>query len=256
MKKKWLWILLCCLLVIIVVNISWQKLGNVNASADILSKQEAQNLVQERYQGTVKQIKLVGGQYLIELEKEDYLYNIKLDTLSGKVLSVTKTEATKSPPLNQPPVKTLSEDEIKKIILAVGNGTITSFEKTGSNENTIYKAVVTVETTQTTLTVDAVTGKILTSTTTTNTEPSKSLTEVAVKEIAKKQVNGEVDHIWMETKGETTYYLIEIKTPDGRRAIVQIHAITGNVMSVTWDDHGKDDDSKGRSDDDKKAEDD
>ncbi|MCL6570906.1 MAG: PepSY domain-containing protein [Bacillus sp. (in: Bacteria)] len=249
MKKKWLWMLLCCLLVVIVVYISWQKFGNIKASADILSKQEAQKLVQDRYQGTVKQIKLVGGHYLIELEKDDYLYTIKLDTLSGKVLSVTKTEATKSPPLNQPPVKTLSEDELKKIILAVVKGTINTFEKIGSNEKTIYKAVVKVDNTQTTLTVDAVTGKILSSTTTTNTEPSKSLTEAEVKEIAKEQVIGDVDHIWMETKGETTYYLVEIKTQDGSEAIVQIHAITRNVMSVTWDNHGKDDYDKKDDDD-------
>ena len=262
MKVKWLWILIGFLLLVIVFYGSWQKFGNINASADILSKKEAQNLVQVRYQGTVKQIKLVGQKYHLELEKDDYLYKINLDALSGKVLSLSKTEATKSPPLSQPPLTTLSEVEIKKTILAVANGTITSFERTDSNEKTIYKGVVKEENKQTTLTVDAVTGEILSSTTTTLNEPSKRLTEAEAKEIAKKQVNGEVDHSWLETKGEVTYYLVEIKNPDGREGIVQIHAITGNVMSVTWDNHGKDDDdkksddSKDRSKDDKKVDDD
>jgi uncharacterized membrane protein YkoI len=198
-NKTGIWILLASLFIVVLLFISWQKFGNTNVSAQILTKEEAQKLVQDRYQGTVTQIKRTDEQYDIELEKGDNLYHISLDALSGKVLLFSK-KGTKS----QSPVP---------------------------------------------------------STTTPRNDSSKKLTEEEVKEIAKKQVDGAVDHVWLETKGEQTYYLVQIKTKDDREAIVQIHAITGNVMSVTWDDHSSDDDhikddSKNRSKDDKKEDDD
>ena len=191
-KKTGIWIMLSTLLIVFLLYISWQKFGTTDASAEILSKQEVQKLVQDRYQGTVIQLTLTDQQYDIELEKDDNLYKIRLDALSGKVLAFTKK---------------------------------------GS------------------------------STTTTINDPTKRLTEAEAREIAKEQVNGSVDQIWLETNGEQTYYLVQIKTNDDREAIVQIHAITGNVVSVTWDDHSKDsnkkkDDSKSRSKDDKKEDDD
>ncbi|MEH7304885.1 PepSY domain-containing protein [Neobacillus drentensis] len=258
-KKTWLWLLISFLFMITVFYISWQKFGISNASADILSKQEAQNLIRERYQGEINQIKLADGQYHIEFEKQDHFYRIKLDAVSGKVLSFTQT-GTKSPPLNPSPVPTLSEGEIKKIILSAADGTLTSLEKIVNGDQTIYKAEVKKGNKQTSLTVDASTGKILSSNSTTIKESSKKLTEAEAKKIAQKQVSGSVDHIWLESNGKATYYLVKIKINDNREAIVQIHAITGNVMSVSWDDHGNDDsekndDSKKRSTDDDKNDD-
>jgi uncharacterized membrane protein YkoI len=241
-RKNGFWII-GSLIIIILIYTSWLRFGSTNASAEILSKQAAQKLVQDRYQGTITQISLAEQQYHIKLEIEKNLYTIKLDAISGKVLSFTKN-GTKTPTTNQPSVTLKTEDEVKKIILAVVKGTITSFEKIISSEQSIYKAVVKEENKQTTLTVDAVTGKILSSTTSTITDSTKRVTEAEAREIAKQQVNGSVDHISLETKGEQTYYLVEVKTEDNREAIVQIHAITGNVMSITWDDHSKDDDNK------------
>jgi uncharacterized membrane protein YkoI len=145
----------------------------------------------------VIQIRFTDEQYDIELEKEDNLYQISLDALSGKVIVITKKATTSPPPVSP--------------------------------------------------------------TTTTSNGTSKRLTEEEAKEIAKKQVNGAVDHVWLESKNEQTYYLVEIKTKDDREAIVQIQAITGNVMSVTWDDSSnkdnRNDDSKNRNKDDKKEDD-
>ncbi|MEH7744743.1 PepSY domain-containing protein [Neobacillus drentensis] len=261
-KKTGFWMIIGFLIFAFLIYFSWQMFGPTEASDEILSKQAAQKLVQDRYQGTVIQIKLTDEQYHIDLEKKDTIYQIELNAISGKVLSFIKKE-TKSPPLNQPEVTIKSEDEIRKIILAKVKGTITSFEKITSEDETIYKAVVKEGNNQTTLTVDAHTGEILLSTTTqNNTSSTKRLTEEEARDIAKKQVNGIVEHIWLETKGEQTYYLVEVETQDDREAIVQIHSITGNVMSVSWDDRSSDDDddknddSKQRGKDDKKEDDD
>ncbi|MEH7075256.1 PepSY domain-containing protein [Neobacillus drentensis] len=186
-KKTGFWIVLAALLFVFLIYVSWQVLGTTDASAELLTKQDAKKIVQDRYQGTVLQIRLADNQYQIKIEKGNKLYKIKLDPVSGKVLSFTNN-GTKSQPPNQAPV------------------------------------------------IDS----------------TKRLTEDEAKDIANKQVSGTVDDIKLETKGEQTYYLVKIKTNDNREAFVQIHAITGNVMSISWDDHSNDnskknDDSKNQS---------
>jgi uncharacterized membrane protein YkoI len=97
---------------------------------------------------------------------------------------------------------------------------------------------------KTNLTIDATNGKILSKTneSVNPVNPPKQISEAEAGEIAVKQVKGEVDGITLHSSKGQTYYLCEVNTADGREATVQVHAITGNVMSVAWDDHGGDDD--------------
>ena len=39
-----------------------------------------------------------------------------------------------------------------------------------------------------------------------------------------------------EKTNDGGYYLIEIEAADGQEGTFQIHAISGKIMSVTWDD--------------------
>lgn len=254
MKKiSWFWVAISSILLIIVV-VSFQQFGKLTPSAEMLTEQDAQKLVQERYQGSVSSIKLDKQQYHIELEKQNHLYTIKLDSSSGKVLSFTQTdtETSKHTPSQIPPQKVeLTEERIKEIILSeMVNGTIASLEKIDNGSDLFYKAIVNDKEKQTTLTVDAFSGNILSSTSLSITQQPKTLTEKEAVEIAHTQVQGEVDDIWLETENNQTYYLIKIETTDDREAIVQIHAITGEVMSVGRDDHESKQKKKGDEDDD------
>jgi uncharacterized membrane protein YkoI len=248
MKKiSWFWVSICSLLIIIVL-ISWQQFGKLTPSAEILTEKEAKELVQERYQGRVSTIKLSSQQYHIELEKQNQLYIIKLDAESGKVISFDQSSAatpTPTPTPNPPLDVELSEEEIKKIALEAVKGSLVSLEKINNNLETTYKVIVNEAEKQTTIIISAVSGSILSSTSTSINQPPKRLTEKDAIDIAQKQVQGELDDIWLETENNQTYYLVKIETNDDREAIVQIHAITGEVISVTWDDHdsGKNDDS-------------
>lgn len=170
MKKiSWFWAAICSIIAIIAI-VSWQQFGKLTPSEDILSEQEVQVIIQQRYQGEVSQIKFIDQQYQIELEKQNRFYLIKLDAEGGKVLSFVQTRSATQKPVNEPP---------------------------------------------------------------------KQLTETDAIQIALNQVNGEVDDIWLETKNNQTYYFIKIETADDREAIVQIYAITGEVMSISWDDHSE-----------------
>lgn len=61
------------------------------------------------------------------------------------------------------------------------------------------------------------------------------LTERQVRTIAQKQVNGEVEDIDYFNTAEGGYYLVEIDGEDVE-AVLQIHAVTGKILSVSFDD--------------------
>ncbi len=200
-KKAWFWMFIS-FVIVITIFAGWEKFRIFNASSEILSKKEAQNLMQDRYQGKVIQIKLTNKQYHIEFEKQGNIYNVRLDSVSGQVLSFTRI-VSKALQFDNQPTKFPSESPPS----------------------------------------------------TPQSDPSKKLTELDAEQIAKNQVNGTIKHISAETSEEGTYYLVELETQDGQEAVVQIHAITGKVMAVSWDDqknnnHQKDDDSKDRTKDD------
>lgn len=229
-----------CSIIIVIVFASWQQFEKLSPSADMLTEQEAQELVQERYQGKVTLLKLFDQQYQIELQKQNKLYVIKLDAQSGKILSFNEsTESTV--PFPDPPLKVeLPEEELKQIVLGAVNGSLVSFEKVDTNQQPSYKAIVNEADKQTTIIVDATSGDILFTTSSVVNQPPNRLTENEAVTIASSQVQGEVDDIWLDTQGDQTFYLVKIETSDDREATVQIHAITGEVMSVSWDDHRSD----------------
>lgn len=67
------------------------------------------------------------------------------------------------------------------------------------------------------------------------------ISEKEAIKIALKQVPGEVDDVDFYRKNNQVYYLVEIEVDDEREeAVIQVHAITGAVMSITWDDVDED----------------
>ncbi|WP_212934220.1 PepSY domain-containing protein [Robertmurraya siralis] len=70
-------------------------------------------------------------------------------------------------------------------------------------------------------------------------EEQKEQTHISKEEaisIALSQVKGEIDDVDIEQSNGLNYYLVEIETNNDREATVQINAISGEVMSITWDD--------------------
>jgi uncharacterized membrane protein YkoI len=187
-KKNWLFMLFFSLILISVLLffIDLQRWTGSKTRAEALSIPEARQLVEQRYKGEVTKIRQVNNQYVIEMERADIKYEVKLGMDDGEILAFTKKsgaqgEATANqslPQLNQPSVTT---------------------EEKGKKQQT-------------------------------------AITEKAAAEIALQEVNGTVDDIDLETTGDTSYYLVEIETAADKEALVQIHAITGKIISITWDD--------------------
>lgn len=70
----------------------------------------------------------------------------------------------------------------------------------------------------------------------TENEATVIITEDEAIQIALKEVKGEINDVDLESDDNIHYYLVEIDTTDDREATVQINAITGEVLSITWDD--------------------
>jgi len=61
------------------------------------------------------------------------------------------------------------------------------------------------------------------------------ITEQQAIDIALQQLKGEVDSVDFEETSEGGYYLVEIETQHDE-ATFQIHAVSGKILSVSWDD--------------------
>lgn len=61
------------------------------------------------------------------------------------------------------------------------------------------------------------------------------LTEDEAIEIARQKLKGDVDSLHYKNGSDGGYYLIEIERGD-KEATFQIHARSGEILSITWDD--------------------
>ena len=242
-KRKPL-IIIISILTIIVLFFSFQKWGrSLNPAAEILSEQEAQKLIEDRYKGgSVTKITLDDDQYLIEMDRGESQYEIQLDAEHGEVISFSKipnNPVIENPTPTQEPTtdeKTLTETEIKASVLAEAPGELLFFKKINEKGQSFYKAVVLENGQKTILKIDATTGEILMRKVEKDKKSLAKITEEEAGKIAIKEVKGTINDIDLEDEDNLLFYLVEIETPDDEEATVQIDAITGAILTISWDD--------------------
>ena len=76
-----------------------------------------------------------------------------------------------------------------------------------------------------------------------------TISEHEAKQIAKNYLNGTIEKVKLQTNGESSHYLVWIDTDDDD-VIIQIHAISGKILSVSSDDNDDDEDDDDDDDDD------
>ena len=241
-KNRIKWIIISSI-TIVVLFFGFQKWGSsLNPAAETLSQQEAQQLVEERYKGgKVTNIELKDEQYIIEMNRSEILYEIKLDAQRGEIVSFSKIEKdalpeesiSKQEPANP---KQLTEEEIKSAILSETPGELLFFKKINEKGQSLYKAIILENDQKTVLKVDANTGKVLFRKVEKDKEAVAKITEEEAGQIALKEINGSINDVDLEEEDNLIFYLVEIDTPDDKEAIVQIDAITGAILTITWDD--------------------
>lgn len=183
---------------VVVIGFAFWQVSRIMTSAEPLTAEEATNKVTELYKGEVVEVGEDKNAYLITIELDTGTYEIEIDRESGEIGRMTRTE------------------------MAAGNEQTTDG---GSQEGHPS---------------DGQPGEQQ------NEEPSQPpveppsdipnpITEAQAITIALSQVNGEVDDVEMGSLDGKSYYLVEIEGEDDE-ATVRIDAITGEVLSIYWDD--------------------
>lgn len=196
-----------------------------------LTQAEVQTAVQSQYTGEIVNITHNNGVYVVEMQMEKGKYELQMDSVSGDIISLKQTEEI------EPKEQLLSKEQAEELVLNHKKGEVDLLELTKEQDKSVYKAVVVHGNEQTIMTIDAIQGDILSSKTEVIREISKIITEKEAGVIATQYVNGgQVDDIDLKETNSHSYYLVEVEFNDDREATVQVNAISGEVMSVTWDD--------------------
>ena len=149
---------------------------------------EIQAQLERVYGGKVLSMKQQQDAFLVELEKEDGIYEIEANATYGNVTEIKRLTTTE-----------------------ISEPATTPTEPAEPTEPTEPQ------------------------------QPESRLTEEQAVEIALKEVSGTVEDIDFEDSEQGGFYLIEVEQPgqgdeDGQEATVQIQAITGEILSIVWDD--------------------
>jgi uncharacterized membrane protein YkoI len=232
-------IVLALLILIIVLFV------NPISGTTALTEQEALKVAEQRYSGTVKQIQQKEDEFVIELERDSVIYELRVHSLSGEVSSLKRIKEVGKPDAkldhsNDPVL--LKEEDIHTIALQTAKGKIESINLLNEGDDLIYQVVVNEGNTKTNLSIHAMSGDVLKKEVVDVTESQKRLTIEEATSIALEEVPGVVDDVDEETINGIAYYFVEVESSSNEReAIVEINAITKEVKSITWDDEGNDD---------------
>lgn len=193
---------------IIVMLAVWQ-VSKIMTSAQPLTKEEATQKVQELYVGDIVDVQEGSNRYLITIELETGTYEIEIDRDSGEIGSVIRTKKVAKG--NEPAPENKIDDSTNE-----SNQSSEEEKKTPEEQGTPPAS-------------GNETAK--------NPEGVKRIPEQEAMEIALNQLDGEVDDIELEQSGDVLYYLVDIEREGSEdEATIKINAISGEVMSVIWDD--------------------
>jgi len=231
-KKRWFIPLLATIIILLVVGL---YIGNLVKTEKPLSNEEIRSQLEEMYGGTVDSLSLNKGIYEAELNRSGALYLAKVEAVTGEVLSLDQLSEVKVGS-----TKALTEKEARDIIGEKYPGEVERITLNKNESPPIYKVEVVDNQALVTVVLDAHSGELVSEEKKEIPVENVLITKERAIEIALEQLRGEVDHVSFEHTDDGGYYLVEIEQDnedsDDIEAVFQIHAITGKILSVDWDD--------------------
>lgn len=222
------------LIILIVVGVLWLS----PFSSKSLTEEELKSAALTKYPGEIIRTTKSENEYEIDMQMENGVYAISMDTNNGTILSL-KQIATEEVPLA---VETLTEAQIKKKIATQGEIQSVLFI---NEKNPYYEVVVHKENVEFNLKVDPYNGAIIDSSQSPIEDPVSTenilITEKEALTIAATHLKGTADDDaeLHQPTGQPPYYLVEVEIENGeeedREAVVEVDAYTGKVKSVNWE---------------------
>lgn len=255
-KKPWF---IPIVLTIVILAVGGYYTKHLVSNAETLPENEIRKQLEETYGGKVERLSLDGTMFEVELSRNKDVYLATVDAETGKVLSMIQTKEVIE---EEMPIASAEQDDIaddKDTVTEANNTETVVQDKVPTDEGATEpkqsaasepKTVVTESKQPTpsqpkaavTEPKKAVVPESKPKTSTNQTTPPKTPTTVLISEnqaikIALGQLKGEVEDVEFVQTSDGGYYLVEIDDDDqDDEATFQIHAISGKILSVTWDD--------------------
>ncbi len=244
-KSKKFWLPFSLVLLLVIAGIFYMK--SIVSHADTIPSDSIKSQLEKMYNGKVSDLLLNDDIYGATLTREGSIYLVRVDGATGKVISIILKEPSKElvtkqkeaaekadkkkdepsigkteeVPVKPAPEEPKSQPEAPKPAPAQPKPEPKQTPKPQQQQNQYNNHPNNRH----------------------ENKPAQQNTVIISKQqaikIALTQLNGEVDGVDFVQTSEGGYYLIEIEidVEDGPdEATYQIHAISGKIMSVTWDD--------------------
>ncbi|MGG4093891.1 PepSY domain-containing protein [Paenibacillus lautus] len=193
--------------VLIIVNAVWSPFSS---STSAMSTDEVVEEVLSQYPGgEITKTTLDGGVYRLELQSATGTYEMTVDSRQGDIVSIQQLNERASQPPTEP-VEPTEPDPDTPPSEPADHG---DKEATGGT-----------------------TGGESGNGSGTSEPPATMITKEYAIKLSLEKVPGTVEDVEYRENKSSRYYLVEIEREDGREATIQVHAITGKIMTVTWDD--------------------
>ncbi len=221
------------LILIILLFVGFIYIGSFLSKEDWLSEAKVRSQLEEMYEGTVATIEVKNNVYVADMTRAGALYTVAVDPENGTVLSMKQLSemVIETPTL-------LAEKEVEEIIEKEYEE-VKEVRLNESKAPPVYEAETVKDKEVVKVDVDATSGEVKKEKPKASTSPNALISKERAIEIALGQLRGDIEYVKFEKTNDGGFYLIEIEKDDDEddlEAIIQIHAITGKVMSVIWDD--------------------
>ncbi|MFJ7934140.1 PepSY domain-containing protein [Sporosarcina sp. NPDC096371] len=232
-KKPWF---IPTLLTIVILTVGGLYIASLINKKEPIAADQIRTQLENMYGGTVDQIAIEGNVYKADMTRSGAKYSAEINAVTGNVLSITQTseviEKTPEPHM-------LSEADVKEVLSKKYAGTAEQITLNTKGKSPVYEVKLSKDPKFTNVTVDATTGTITSEVVKETTGQDALITQeqaikIALGQLKKVEIE-EVDDVSYEKSEDGGYYLIEIDTMDDREVTFIIHAISGKVMSQTWE---------------------
>ncbi|MGG4108730.1 PepSY domain-containing protein [Paenibacillus lautus] len=187
--------------VLIIVNAVWSPFS---PSTSAMSTDEVVEEVLSQYPGgEITKTTLDGGVYRLELQSATGTYEMTVNSRQGDIVSIQQLNERASQPPTEPDPDTPPSEPADHGDKEATGGTTGGESGNGSG---------------------------------TSEPPATMITKEYAIKLSLEKVPGTVEDVEYRENKSSRYYLVEIEREDGREATIQVHAITGKIMTVTWDD--------------------
>lgn len=203
--------------VMIIVNAVWSPFSR---STSAMSMDEVVEEVLSQYPGgEITKTALEGRVYRLELQSATGTYEMTVDARQGDIVSIEQRDKTAVKPDPEPggprePDQPTEPDPDNPPSEPADNGDKGAAEGAADGGSGNGSG--------------------------TSEPPATMITKEYAIKLSLEKVPGTVEDVEYRESKSSRYYLVEIERADGREATIQVHAITGKIMTVTWDDEDDD----------------